>query len=85
MSCWVYVLESEATGRYYIGSAEDVGWRVGEHNGGRVNSTRPYCPWKLVHTEEHPDRAAAMRREREIKSKKSRRWIEYHLLKRRSE
>ena len=34
MRCWVYVLESEATGRYYIGSAEDVHFRLGEHNAG---------------------------------------------------
>jgi putative endonuclease len=80
MACSVYVLQSDVTGRYYVGSAEDVEFRLGEHNSGRVDSTRAYRPWRLVYQEEHETRAAAIRREREIKAKKSRRWIEYHLL-----
>ena len=80
MSCWVYVLQSEATGRYYVGSTEDVSFRLGEHNAGRVDSTQASRPWVLVYQEEHPNRGSAVRRELEIKSKKSRRWIEYHLL-----
>jgi putative endonuclease len=80
MSCWVYVLESEATGRYYVGSAEEIDTRLAEHNEGRVDSTKGYCPWRVVYREEHPDRSSAMRRELEIKSKKSRGWIQYHLL-----
>jgi putative endonuclease len=80
MACWVYVLRSEATGRYYVGSAEDVEFRLGEHNSGRVDSTKAFQPWQVIYREEHPNRAAATRREREIKGKKSRRWIEHHLL-----
>lgn len=80
MACWVYVLECQTTRRYYVGSAEDVGERLSRHNAGRVDSTRAYGPWLVVYREEHSDRSSATRREREIKSKKSRRWIEYHLL-----
>jgi putative endonuclease len=80
MSCWVYLLESIPTGRYYIGSAEDVELRLAEHNAGKVDSTRPYRPWKVVYQEEHQLRAQATRREREIKNKKSRKWVEFHLL-----
>ena len=39
MSCWVYVLKSERTGRYYVGIAEDVAFRLTEHNSGKVDST----------------------------------------------
>ena len=80
MECWVYVIKCQLTGRYYIGSAKDVDFRLGEHNGGKVDSTRAFGPWIIVYRELHPDRSSAMRREREIKSKKSRQWIEYHLL-----
>ena len=80
MTCWVYILESQASGRYYVGSAEDVEFRLTEHNEGKVGSTRPYRPWGLVYKEEHPDRSAAVRRERQIKGMKSRVWIEKHLL-----
>ena len=81
----MYILASETTGRCYIGCAECVGTRVAEHNAGKVTSTRGRGPWTVVYTEECEDRVAATRREREIKSKKSRGWIEYHLLKRRNE
>lgn len=84
MAYFVYVLESQTTGRLYVGSAGNVEARLSEHNRGNVDSTRPHGPWKVVYTEEHLDRSAATRREREIKSKKSRKWIEYHLLNRSS-
>jgi putative endonuclease len=80
MPCNVYVLRSETTGRYYVGSAEHIDNRVIEHNAGRVSSTRSYRPWVLVYHETFASRADATRREREIKRMKSRRWIEVHLL-----
>jgi putative endonuclease len=80
MACYLYVLRSVGTGRFYVGSAEDVEVRLSEHNRGKVDSTKAYRPWEVVYREEHATRSGAMAREREIKGKKSRRWIEYHLL-----
>jgi putative endonuclease len=80
MECWVYVLECTKTSRFYVGSAQDVDVRLSEHNSGKVNSTRSFGPWAVVYRERHPDRTAAVKRERQIKLKKSRKWIEYHLL-----
>ncbi|MBU0767532.1 MAG: GIY-YIG nuclease family protein, partial [Proteobacteria bacterium] len=34
-------------------------------------------PWKLVYTEEHPDRSSAIKREKEVKSKKNKEYIEH--------
>ncbi len=72
---YVYILESEPSGRFYIGYSESPDRRLVEHNSGKVKSTRPYRPWKKIYTEEFPTEIEAIRREREIKSKKSRLYI----------
>jgi len=81
---WVYILENPA-GRFYIGHTDDLLERLHSHNrAGRMlgKFTRKNGPWALVWTEEHPTRAAAMARERQIKGMKSARWIREHLLNR---
>jgi putative endonuclease len=76
MAFWVYILQSEQTGQYYTGQTEDVEERVDRHNKGKVKSTKPYLPWKLKYREEFRTRRDAIKREREIKSRKSRKYIE---------
>jgi putative endonuclease len=71
-----YVLQSETTGRFYIGHTENLTKRIFEHNNNRTPSIRNRGPWKLVHAEEYATRAEAARRERQIKKMKSRKWIE---------
>ena len=63
-------------GRYYVGQTDDLDGRVGKHDRGEVMSTRPFRPWKLVYTEVFKKRAEAVRREREIKSRKKRAYID---------
>ena len=78
----VYVIEN-MKGTLYVGQTGDIDRRLAEHNDPQsVNSkfTRKHQPWKLVWTEMHPTRAAAMARERQIKSMRSARWIRDHLL-----
>ena len=65
---YVYVLQSRKTGRLYMGSSETPDKRLISHNAGRVRSTRPYRPWVRVLLETYPDEAAAVRRERYLKS-----------------
>jgi putative endonuclease len=67
--------------RYYIGQCEDVAARLMRHNNKAVPSTKPYVPWELVYTEVFDTRAEASSREREIKNKKSRKYIEYLITK----
>lgn len=73
---WVYVLESQLNGRFYVGHTNDRDRRVEQHNRGEVKSTRPHRPWILVYSEAYATRKEAMRREREIKSRKKRKYIE---------
>ena len=76
MGYYVYILESEQDGSYYVGYASDLEGRLSRHNGGRSPYTRGKLPWKLVYHEMHPSRGEAMHREQEIKRKKSHAYIE---------
>ncbi|HEX3314771.1 MAG TPA: GIY-YIG nuclease family protein [Gemmataceae bacterium] len=79
---WTYVLENPS-GRFYVGHTDDLERRLVEHNdaeSGDPTFTHKNGPWKLVWSEPHADRSAAMRREKQIKGMKSARWIRDHLL-----
>ena len=76
MSVSLYILLSEKNGHYYTGVTADITDRLKRHNEGRSASTRSGRPWRLVYTEQYPDRSSAMKRESEIKSWKSREMIE---------
>ena len=76
MACSVYILQSDTSGRFYVGSAEDVSERVREHNAGVSQYTRHRGSWRLVYSRAFASRSEAMKREYEIKSMKSRKYIE---------
>lgn len=67
---FAYILRSQKTGKYYIGSTEDVAKRLIRHNSGRNKSTKAGVPWSLVRVEECATRQEAYRREFQIKSYK---------------
>jgi putative endonuclease len=73
---YIYILQSEVDSSYYIGQTNNLDDRLRRHNEGRSNYTRSKKPWKLVYTEKFDSRKEAVRRETEIKSKKSRAFIE---------
>jgi putative endonuclease len=68
---YVYILQSEITGRFYIGSTGNLEDRLLRHNSGRSKATKSGMPWQLVWQEEFRTRGAAYTRELEIKSWKS--------------
>jgi len=72
----VYVLQSESTGRFYIGQTKDLEHRLRRHLAGRTRSARNRGPWHLVYSEEYVTRAEAVRRERQMKNWKSRKYLE---------
>jgi putative endonuclease len=74
--CHAYILQSETTGRYYVGSTNDLERRVSEHLRSHSLATRRRGPWKLVHAEEFPTLIDARRRELEIKRWKSAKLIQ---------
>lgn len=64
---YCYMLEC-ADGTLYTGITNDLEKRLVAHNSGTASKcTRSRLPVKLVFTEDQPDRAAASRREVEIK------------------
>ena len=75
----VYVLCSERTGRYYIGSTGDLRNRVVQHNAGMTKSTRGFRPWRLIHQEAFESLSEARKRESELKSWKSRTYLDSRL------
>ncbi len=68
---FMYILQSEATGRFYVGHCQDLAVRLGEHNRGQSKSTRSGKPWKLVYFEGFETKSEAVRREMQVKSWKS--------------
>ena len=74
---FLYVLQSEKNNRYYIGSCEDIDARLVRHNAGATPSTKSGRPWKVVYSEEFATRNEAMAREKEVKAKKCRKYIEF--------
>jgi putative endonuclease len=65
---YVYVLQSQVTGRFYTGSTADVADRLRHHNSGATPSTRHGIPWIVVRSEVLATKQEAGRRERFLKT-----------------
>ncbi len=75
---YLYILQSQRTGQYYVGSSEDVSRRLNQHNGElpRLGRSRVAGrPWKLVFEAEFASRAQAMAAEKYVKRMKSKHWV----------
>jgi putative endonuclease len=73
---YLYVLQSESTGRFYVGHTRDLAERLQRHDHGRSLFTKSKGPFRLVYLEKYGSRSEAAKREAEIKAKKSRPYIE---------
>ena len=62
-----YILKSLIKDWYYVGHSSTIEDRVKVHNGGKNRSTKAYCPFKLVYTEEFKSKSEAFKREQQIK------------------
>jgi putative endonuclease len=73
MTYFVYILESESSGRLYCGQTSDIQHRLKQHNDPeyRLSKTtkRFKGPWKLIWSEECADRSKAMGLEKKIKKR----------------
>ena len=70
---YVYILLNETKTRTYTGVADDVDKRLADHNAGRVKSSRPYRPYKIIHAESFETLKQARQKERFYKSTTGRR------------
>jgi putative endonuclease len=70
---WVYILQSDTSGRFYCGQTNDLGRRIKQHNDPSHRETRTTKrfegPWSLVWSQECPNRSEGMRLERAIKKR----------------
>jgi len=73
---FVYILQSETTERFYVGSTDDLQRRMSEHLRGHSPATRGRGPWKLVYQKHFDTLIGARRRELEIKHWKSAKMIQ---------
>lgn len=66
---YVYLVQSEVTGKLYTGISPDPNRRLLEHNTSSkgAKATRAGRPWKLVYQEGYPSKGAALKREAAIK------------------
>ena len=76
MAHFVYFIQSEVDGTFYVGSSHDLLLRLQHHNDGWTKSTKGKRPWKLIYTEEYATKSEALKREQYIKRMKSRKFIE---------
>jgi len=67
---YVYLLQSQNNNDIYIGFSENLKQRVIQHNTGRVPSTKPNRPWKLVYYEAYSNKSDARKRELNLKQHK---------------
>ncbi|MEJ2048598.1 MAG: GIY-YIG nuclease family protein [Calditrichota bacterium] len=77
---YIYLIYSEKLDRYYVGYTDNLSWRLERHNLGWGRFTKGGIPWDLVCFEKYHTKQEALKREREIKSKKSRKYIENLIL-----
>ena len=72
---FIYILLNELKTRTYTGVAKDVEKRLKEHNAGRVKSSKPYRPYKIIHTESFNTLSEARQKEKYFKTSTGRRKI----------
>ena len=75
MVYYLYIIQSDKDGSFYIGTTQNVDARILRHNQGRSKYTRTKRPLNLVYVEDYPDRSSAMKREYAIKRRKSKDYI----------
>jgi putative endonuclease len=80
MAFFTYIIQSQTTARYYCGSSSDVERRLRQHNdsdykGSRTTKIFP-GPWNLVWAEAFRTRGEAMDREKQIKKRGIKRFVQ---------
>ena len=73
---FLYIIQSEMDGSFYIGYSANPTNRLNKHNTAKSGYTSRKKPWVLVYTEEFKTKSEAIRREKFIKAQKSKVFIE---------
>jgi putative endonuclease len=73
---YCYILYSEKLDKYYIGSTGDLEGRLQRHNTSNHGFTSTGKPWLMKYSESFETKSEALKRELQIKRRKSRNAIE---------
>ena len=65
---FVYILQSDKDGKFYVGYTNNVRRRVYEHNNGEVSITKHRRPFRLVYLEGYLNQQDATAREKFFKT-----------------
>jgi len=74
---FVYILQSLKDGSFYVGECDDLYKRMSKHSDGMSKYSASKRPLRLRYFELLPTRSEAIKREKEIKRKKSRKYLEH--------
>ena len=73
---WVYVLYSQEHNKIYVGYTSDLENRMRSHNQLAVKGwTVKFRPWSLVYSESVANKTVALKREKELKTARGRKFI----------
>ncbi|OGG43390.1 hypothetical protein A3G50_02475 [Candidatus Jorgensenbacteria bacterium RIFCSPLOWO2_12_FULL_42_11] len=76
MKGFVYILQDKTSGKFYIGSTNDIERRLYQHNHGHTITTKRMRKIILIFHQEFPSLEIARRIERKLKRLKRRDYIE---------
>jgi putative endonuclease len=76
MEFTVYILFSESTSTFYIGSTQNLENRIVEHNQGETKSIKHGIPWEVIWQTQLRTRAVVMQLETKIKKRGAKRFLE---------
>ena len=76
MPYFFYIIRSKLLDKYYVGHTNDLDGRLRRHNSNHKGFTGKANDWTYVLTESYPAKEDAYKRERAVKSWKSRKLIE---------
>jgi putative endonuclease len=79
---YTYIIFSKTLDKYYTGACQNIETRINDHLNSRSKFTKAAKDWILVYFETYDSRSLALKRESEIKKKKSRKYIEFLMSKR---
>jgi len=72
---YIYVLQSEKDGHFYVGYTKNLLKRMQEHHAGKVMTTNPRRPLKLIYWEGCLNQSDALKREKYLKTSWGKRYI----------
>ena len=65
---YVYAIKSISTKYIYVGLTNNLDRRLHQHDTGQNKSTKAYCPFILIFTEQYKTRVDAREKEKYLKS-----------------